>query len=223
MPELKKNHRDGALEYVEIVPSGKFVQGLPLVVVLHGRGADANDLADLAPQLAAGSPYRFLFPNAPRRFEPMPGYAVGFSWFDGFPPSAESFRQSRAVLTEFIAQMYERYEVTPGKTVLAGFSQGGMMSLDVGFRLEKPVSAIVCMSGAINDRDLPPLRERPNQRVLIVHGTQDEMIPVHAARKTRRILEEHGIKPEYHEFAMGHWVTEESLQVVRDFIHRCLG
>ena len=222
MPELKKNHRDAALEYVEVLPDGKASQGLPLVVVLHGRGADANDLADIAGRVAGGSSYRFIFPNAPRRFEPMPGYVVGYSWFDGFPPAGETFRQSREVLIEFIAQMHERYEATSAKTVLAGFSQGGMMSLDVGFRLEEPVPGIVCMSGAINERDLPPLRERATQRVLIVHGTQDDMIPVHAARKTRRILEEHGLKPEYHEFPMGHWVTEESLQVVRDFIHACL-
>jgi phospholipase/carboxylesterase len=222
MPELKKNHRDTALDYVEVLPDGKSFQGLPLVVVLHGRGADANDLADIAGRIAAGSPYRFLFPNAPRRFEPMPGYAVGFSWFDGFPSTGDSFRQSRELLIEFINQMHERYGATSEKTVLAGFSQGGMMSFDVGFRLEAPVPGIVCMSGAINERDLPPLRDRTSQRVLIVHGTQDDMIPVHAARKTRRILEEHGLKPEYHEFPMGHWVTEESLQVVRDFIHACL-
>jgi len=48
------------------------------------------------------------------------------------------------------------------------------------------------------------------------------MIPVHAARRARRILEQHGIRPEYHEFPMGHYVTPESMAVVKDFIKRCL-
>jgi phospholipase/carboxylesterase len=58
--------------------------------------------------------------------------------------------------------------------------------------------------------------------VLMVHGTNDEVIPVIAARRARRILEEHGIEPEYHEFSMGHQVVEESMVVVAHFIRRCL-
>jgi len=48
------------------------------------------------------------------------------------------------------------------------------------------------------------------------------MIPVLAARRARRVLEQHGIQPEYHEFPMGHFVTPESMAVVRDFLVRCL-
>lgn len=220
---MKKTHEDTALRYVEIVPSGQPAQGQPLVIVLHGRGADSSDLADLAPYLADGAGYRFVFPDAPHPFEPMPGYRIGHSWFHGWPAEPESFRQSRRLLLEFISQMFERYRATAGKTVLCGFSQGGMMSLDAGFRLEQPPAGIVVMSGAINEHDLPPLRERPNLPVLIVHGTADDMIPVLAAHRTRRILEEHGIDPEYHEFPIGHWVSEDSLRVVSQFIHRCLG
>jgi len=220
---LKKTHKDTALQYLEIVPSGQPAAGLPLVLVLHGRGADSNDLADLAPYLADGASYRFVFPDAPHPFEPMPGYRIGYSWFHGWPAEPESFRQSRRLLMEFIGQLFERYEATAAKTVMSGFSQGGMMSLDLGFRLEEPPAGIVVMSGAINEHDLPPLRDRPNLPVLLVHGTEDEMIPVLAAHRTRRILEEHGIHPEYHEFPIGHWVSEEELIVVKNFLKRCLG
>ena len=69
------------LKYVLRVPSGKSdADELPLVILLHGRGADANDLADLAPYIDRG--YRFVFPNAPKAWEAGPGMTFGFTWFD---------------------------------------------------------------------------------------------------------------------------------------------
>jgi predicted esterase len=128
------------LDYILRVPSKRpDSDSLPLVLVMHGRGADANDLADVAPMLDPPGGARFVFPNAPKPFEAYPGMTFGFTWFDGWP---------------------------------------------------------------------------------IVHGTDDDMIPVLAARRARRLLEQHGIEPEYHEFAMGHHVTNESMEVVRDFIAR---
>ena len=94
------------------------------------------------------------------------------------------------------------------------------MSLDVGFRIADKLAGIVVMSGALYEDDPPPFSSA--LPVLIVHGTQDDMIPVLAARRTRRVLESHGIEPEYHEFPMGHFVTPESIAAVADFIRRCL-
>src|SRR5688500_5635990 len=79
------------LPYVLSVPSGRpNSSDMPLVVVMHGRGADAHDLADLAPTLDGPGGYRFLFPNAPTPWEAAPGMTFGFTWFDGWPPSTAS-------------------------------------------------------------------------------------------------------------------------------------
>jgi phospholipase/carboxylesterase len=195
---------------------------MPLVVVLHGRGADANDLADLAPMMDGPEGLRFIFANAPKPFEPYPGMTFGWTWFDGWPPTPESIAESRNKLLAFLDEIVERYPPKEGKIILAGFSQGGMMALDVGFRTEQRLRGIVVMSGAIYEAELPDLRARKDQRVLLVHGTQDDMIPVIAARRTRRVLEDHDVEPEYHEFSMGHHVTPESMAVVADFIRRCM-
>jgi phospholipase/carboxylesterase len=211
-------HDDLSLRYVLNVPSGKRDDAeLPLVVVMHGRGADANDLADLAPMIDDG--YRFVFPNAPKKFEPTPGYSFGYSWFDGWPPEGDSIVQSREKLLALIDELVERYPTPEGKIVVAGFSQGGMMAIDVGFRTKQNVAGIVCMSGAIYEADAPPLRKLP---LLIVHGTEDDMIPLFAAQRTRFVLEENGLTPEYHEFPMGHQVTSESLAMVRAFLRSVL-
>jgi phospholipase/carboxylesterase len=211
-------HDDLSLRYVLNVPSGKPDDAeVPLVVVMHGRGADANDLAELAPMIDDG--YRFVFPNAPKKFEPMPGYSFGYSWFDGWPPEGDSIVQSRETLLALIDELVDRYPNPDGKLVIAGFSQGGMMAIDVGFRTKQNVAGIVCMSGAIYEADAPPLRKLP---VLIVHGTEDDMIPLFAAQRTRMVLEENGVPTEYHEFPMGHHVTNESMEVVRAFLGRVL-
>ena len=94
------------------------------------------------------------------------------------------------------------------------------MSLDVGFRTQRSIAGIVVMSGALYEDDPPDFKKR--LPVLMVHGTQDEMINVNLARRARRVLEQHGIEVEYHEFPMGHFVTPESMAVIADFIRRCL-
>jgi phospholipase/carboxylesterase len=212
-----------ALRYVMSVPSGQpDSAALPLVVVLHGRGADANDLADLAPMLDSPEGYRFIFANAPEPFEPYPGMTFGFTWFDGWPPTRQSIAKSRRPLLDFLDEIAQRHPPKDGKIVLAGFSQGGLMALDAGFRTPKPLAGIVVMSGGLYEEDIPDLDARRDQRVLIVHGTLDDMVPVVAARRARRVLEDHGIEPEYHEFPMGHHVTPESMAVVTDFIRRAM-
>lgn len=212
-----------SLEYVVRVPSGEAAQeSRPTVIVLHGRGADMNDLADLSPLLDRGG-YRFIFPNAPHRFEPTPGMTFGRSWFNGWPPTRASMDEARAKLLRFIDEAVDQFPTPEGKLVIARFSQGGVMAFDAGFRTKQKLAAIVSMSGAIFEDEVPPAQQWPKVPVLIVHGTADDMIPVLAARRARRFLESHGVEPEYHEFSMGHHVTEESVEVVADFVERVVG
>ena len=207
------------LNYVLRIPSGKPDSAeLPLVFVLHGRGADANDLADLAPMIDHG--YRFILPNAPKPFEPSPGMTFGFTWFDGWPPEKSSIVHSRDLLLQFIDEMVTQYPTPPGKIVLCGFSQGALMSIDVGFRTRQKLAGIVAMSGGVYEKDLPPFSK--DIPVLMVHGTADDVIPVLVAHRARRIMEQHGVEPAYYEFPMGHHVTAESMAVVSEFIRRCL-
>jgi phospholipase/carboxylesterase len=188
---------------------------LPLLVMLHGRGADMHDLADLAPLLAEPGAVRFLFANAPRQFEAYPGMTFGWTWFDGWPPEHESVSASRELLIKFIGEVRERYKTS--KLILAGFSQGAMMALDVGLRTD--AAGILAMSGGLYDIDLPALSPKP---VFIAHGTMDDVVPVLYARKARMTLEQHGFDVEYHEYPMGHQVVMEEVQEAKAFIGRLI-
>ena len=91
---------------------------------MHGRGADANDLAEIAPMIDPGG-CRFVFPNAPRAFEPYPGVAFGFSWFDGWPPEGETFAASSTALLGFLDELVDRYPTPAGKLSSAGSRREG--------------------------------------------------------------------------------------------------
>ena len=218
---MRLQHNDLGLNYIEYVPSGRNDKGLPLVIVLHGRGADSNDLADLALPLDGG--YRFLFPDAPKPFEIMRGYSQGYTWFDGWPATPDSIQASRRTLLEFVSEAMEKYEVTASKTVMGGFSQGGLMSIDVGYRTPSPLAGIVCLSGATYEVEMPDFASRKSMPVLVAHGTEDDVIPVLAAQRTRQLMMNAGINPEYYEFDMGHWIVPEEVEAVRAFLAKCLG
>lgn len=210
------------LRFIANTPSRRSdAESLPMVIMMHGRGADMNDLADLAPLLDTADGCRFVFPNAPKPFEAYPGMSFGWTWFDGWPPEEESVAASRKELIGFIGEITAQYPTS--RLVISGFSQGAMMSLDAGLRLEREIAGIVAMSGGLYEHDLPDLRARAGLPVLIAHGAYDDVVAVNYARRARRVLEDAGLDVEYHEYPMGHQVAQEEIEVVRAFLARVLG
>ncbi len=206
---------DLTLRHLVHIPSGRAEsEPMPTILLMHGRGADMHDLADLAPLLDVAPGCRFVFPNAPRAWEAAPGMTFGWTWFDGWPPESTSVAASREVLLTFIDEMKERYPTT--KLIVAGFSQGAMMSLEVGLRTD--AAAIIAMSGGLYERHLPEtLTPRP---VFLSHGAIDDVVPITYSRRARLVLEEKGFDVEYHEYPMGHQIVMEEMEAARAFIAR---
>ena len=215
-------HDDLSLRYLLNVPSGRADNAeLPLVVMIHGRGADMNDLADLAAPLDSG--YRWVFPNAPKPFEAYPGMTFGWTWFDGWPPEEGSVAASRETLLRFLDELTARYRTTPGKIVVSGFSQGGMMALELGLRTAQTLAGIAVMSGGLYEANLPDLGRHRGLPLFIGHGSLDDVVPVNYARRARAVLENAGLDVEYHEYAMSHQVVQEEAAELRSFLSRILG
>jgi phospholipase/carboxylesterase len=209
----------GGLDYLEIAPPDAPAD-LPVIVMLHGRGASAEDLAPIAGEIG-GDGYRWIFPNG--RLQVDLGGWIGFAWY-GFEQAARDLPASRGAVEALLAETWARYGLGPGQTVLAGFSQGAVLTLDVGLRARERFAGLIAMSGYLyEDETLPAaLAASRDQRVLIIHGSEDPMLPVTRGRAARATLEAAGLQPAYHEFPMGHEVSGESLAVVEAFLHEVL-
>ncbi len=210
----------GGLRYIA-VQAETVTDDAPLVIGLHGRGSSADDLAGLAPLLATG--WRYAFPQAPLTLD-LGGYGTGYSWYEPIPATSERMVAARATLTTALAALHDQLGVPPERTALIGFSQGAVMTLDVGLRVAAPYAALVGMSGYLAEADdlAGEIVARTTQPVLLTHGTRDNVLPVALARRARLTLETAGLVPEYREFVMAHEINDASLQVVGNFLRRHL-
>lgn len=181
-----------------------------LVVVLHGWGANAQDLATLVPMLNLPN-YHFLLPNAPFSHPQVGG---GRMWYDLSREDYKGLALSQQLLTDWIKSLASTTGISLESTILSGFSQGGAMTLDVGLNI--PLAGLVCMSGYLHRT--PQDLESPVPSVLIVHGRQDTVVPISAAQRVRDYLLNLGAPMQYKEFNMGHEIRPEVLEVIRDFI-----
>ncbi|WP_245916082.1 alpha/beta hydrolase [Merismopedia glauca] len=188
------------------------------MVGLHGWGANGEDLASLASLLDLPN-YQFLFPDAPFAH---PYSSEGKMWYSFAQTSAEAAQgdrelaASQELLQNWLVSLPETTGVPLERIILMGFSQGGAMALDLGFKL--PVAGLVILSGYLHpaprssEVDLPPM--------LIVHGKQDNVVPVTSARLARGTIEAMGAKVNYHEFDMGHEIRSEVLPIIKEFIRQ---
>lgn len=209
-----------SLQAIALPASANLPQGL--FVALHGWGANAQDLASLAPMLPLPD-YQMIFPDAPF---PHPYAPQGRMWY-GFPSNytfqsnlsfdnQPDLAKSRQQLGEWLQSLPEITGIPLSNTILAGFSQGGAMTLDVGTQL--PLAALMVLSGYLH----APLKTQTSQfpPVLMVHGRQDQVVPLRAAQQARDSLLGLGATVQYHELDMGHEIRPVVLELMQNFIHQ---
>ncbi len=202
-----------------------------LVVFLHGYGADGNDLIELGKvwqQLLPDT--AFVSPHAP---EPCAQAPVGRQWFGlTFRDPNERWvgvNQAAPVLDSFLDKELARRNLPASALALVGFSQGTMMALHVGLRRASPLAGIVGYSGmlALDEKATPEsltseIRSRPP--VLLVHGDQDELIPVQALFHASQTLAALDIPCEFHiSHGIGHGIDQEGLRHGGEFLARRFG
>lgn len=193
-------------------------------MLLHGWGANYQDLLTLAEFMDLPD-YQFVFPNAPF---PHPYNPIGKMWYAlpenyGFLGQPEfgdraDLSSSRQQLLELLTQQAETTGIPLSRIILGGFSQGGAMTLDVGVRL--PLAGLMVLSGYLH----APLQAQTLKPVpaLVVHGTQDAVVPLAAAKQVRSSLQAVGSSVQYEEYSMGHEIQPIVLAKIQTFVKEIL-
>jgi len=209
-----------SLLYAAHVPSGP--GPFPTIFALHGWGANAHDLLGLAPLLHGGEAL-VLCPQGTVAF-PVGGGQYGYGWFPltpGTAPDPAEFKKGAAALREFVTMATGRYPVDPKRTVVAGFSQGGMMAYELGLREPARFAGVAGLSSWLPPQlaeELPKLPEHEGFPVLVTHGTADTVISVERARESREALRALGVALMYREFNIGHAIDAEVLRVFGNWL-----
>ena len=208
---------DDGLHYLAIFPDDYDAEAdYPLVVMLHGFGANMQDLAGLAPSINRKG-YVYVCPNAPIPFELAPGM-IGYGWH---PPrgqaTEEHFEQAETLLDAFFTEALAEFRAGDGRAVLLGFSQGGGMTYRMGLGSPDRFAALVALSASLPDPEVlrPRLPEHREQPVFVAHGLHDQMVSMDSARRTREFLDAENYNLSYHEYNMGH---EIPVEVLRDMV-----
>ncbi|MBE9159682.1 esterase [Nodosilinea sp. LEGE 06152] len=188
------------------------------LVALHGWGANAADLVGLAPYLSLDG-VMMVFPDAPW---PHPQALGGRMWY-GFPAGYDfrrphdftvqaDLQASQARLKSWLLDLTKTTRIPLERTILAGFSQGGAMTLDVGPQL--PLAGQVVLSGYLHSAAQAPVSPRP---VMLVHGTSDPVVPIALAYQAKEALAAQGQPVTWHEIAMGHEIPPQVMGLIAGF------
>ena len=201
------------LQYVTVVPDQYTPDSsYPLVIMLHGFGANMQDLAGLAPAINATG-YVYACPNAPISFQLGVGQ-TGFGWITPRGGgTAEETANSEKLLSDFFDTVFQQFNVSPGQALLLGFSQGGGMTYRCGLGRADYFAGLVALSATLPDQDelATRLPQERNQPIFIGHGRLDQMVSDETAQSAKSFLESNGYSPDFHIYDMAHEISSEEL------------
>ena len=202
------------------------------IIWLHGLGADGFDFIPVVRELQAlGAPAaRYVFPHAPMRPVTINGGYVMRAWYDIVGVQIDQredeagIRQSQTQVERLIEREVAR-GTARSRIVLAGFSQGGAITLQTGLRQREPLAALVVLSAylplaaAAASEASAAARAMP---IFMAHGRDDTVVPIDRALASRAALVALGCRVQWHEYAIPHSVSEEEIRDLAQFLSEAL-
>jgi len=192
-----------------------------LIICSHGYGADASNLVPIWRDFdGVFEDAVFIFPNAPEVFEFGP---PGFQWYSLLDRSREvllnhSYRVQKT-LTDFISQMLTKYELSHANLSLFGFSQGAMVSLFTGIRLQQQIKCIIGFSGTLIAPDLAGTEAACKPPVCLIHGDEDVVVPIALSKVANTYLKEAGFNTNFCKIAgLEHSIDSAAIDAAKSFI-----
>ena len=202
----------------ELIAPKRSADAYPTLVLLHGRGDSAAGIAPLAYEFERDD-LLVLSVQAPLTLGGV--MAGGYEWYRLREPrrlDEATLRDSLDALAEFLDTVKSAYPIDPERIMLLGFSQGAVMSLGAQALRPDGVAGVIALSGYFPmevEADAGNLVGRP---AFVAHGVHDDIIPVEAGRRTRDLLERHGVDLTYREYSMAHQVSAEEMGDARAWL-----
>ncbi len=198
------------------------------VIWLHGLGADGSDFVPIVDELKLDRlpPTRFIFPHAAAQAVTWNGGHVMPSWYDiiglyaNAPEDEAGLRASVAYIGQLIATELQR-GIASQRIVLAGFSQGGNVALNVALRYPQPLAGALILSSYLGLQSyLKAEASAANHAlpILMAHGTHDDVVPYAMANQARATLTALGYTVVWREYAMSHTVCPQEVSDISDWI-----
>jgi len=201
------------------------------VIWLHGLGADGNDFVPVVKELKLPPlGIRFVFPHAPMRPVTINGGFVMRAWYDiayqelAFKEDERGLRESQKLIEELIVRENTR-GIPSGRIVLAGFSQGGVITLQAGLRQRKRLAGVMALSDHLPMSPMVEVeRDAASNTVPIFmgHGITDNIVPLALGKMSRDTLIKLGYEVDWHQYTMPHSVCAEELADIGVWLKRVL-
>ncbi|AZF47520.1 alpha/beta hydrolase [Pseudomonas sp. R2-7-07] len=218
-------HADSDLPLSYLEQTQGDARNQPLVIFLHGFGSNEEDLFGIKDALP--STWTYLSVRAPMPVEPH-----GYRWFTKTPGDGDydgvtaDLQSSARLIEDFVAKATAKYHTQSDRVFLVGFSQGAIMSYEVGLRRPELVRGIAALSGSV----LPVLKAelKPNEAldklaIFIGHGTLDQALPYSSGTRANEVLEGIGLKPQFHGYpGMNHTISEAEIQDLKAWLEKSL-
>lgn len=183
------------------------------LILMHGLGADADDLAPVAQYLKLPDSVRLrvVLPDAPERPVTINGGMRMRAWYDIDPAAGlDSGREDIKISAGLAGELIEREQargIASERIVVGGFSQGGVIALETGLGHGKRLAGIVALSTYLHDAEHVAERvglANAEAEIFMAHGGGDPMIPIHRAATSRSALDQLGYRVTWQEYPMGH-------------------
>lgn len=218
-----------ALPFVEVNPK---LPAKAVVVWLHGLGDSGNGFAPIVPELKLPEhlAIRFIFPHAPVRPVTINNGMKMRAWYDissldfNNRADGQGVKES-AALVEQLIQSEMAKGIAADKIVLAGFSQGGVIALHLGTRIQHKLAGIMSLSSYMSEPE-KLLKEAHDANkttpIFIAHGIQDDVVPVFMGNAARQVLASNNYPVEWHEYPMQHNVCVQELKDISTWLQQHL-
>ncbi len=195
------------------------------IILLHGYGGDGADISSIAYTWKRFIDNTvFLCPDGPQPCKLNP---VGFQWFDLSIDDQKYIineaRKTEKILTKYIDQIREKYDLDNSQIILAGFSQGCMMSINLGLTSNKKYKSVIGFSGKIIDKIELQKRITSKTDILLFHGDADEVVSPSNLLEAKDFLERNKIKVEINIIKdCAHHIPVEALSLALKYIKKII-